>query len=67
MNKNDETKSNVIQGNFALCDQPIAYQISVVMNNMYATYGVDTVKHVLKELYNIDLTAHIGQDKASNE
>lgn len=56
---------NLIKGNFALCDQPIAYQISVVMRNMYGTYGKDTVDHVLKQLF-IDAQPQ-EQKEASNE
>lgn len=52
---------------FALNDAPIAYQISVVMRNMFATYGAKTVKHVLKELYTIDLTPRMGSDILQEE
>lgn len=48
---------------FNLNDQPVAYVISIHMHNMFATYGTKKVKHILKELYNIDLGAHIGSDE----
>lgn len=52
---------------FALNDQPIAYVISIHMSNMFATYGTKTVKHILKNLYNIDVAPHIGTDSVQED
>ncbi len=57
------TRKDSHKKNFALVDQPVAYVISIHMSNMFATYGTKKVKHILKELYNIDVAKHISSDQ----
>jgi len=50
---NNKKQNKVIErsGKFALEHEPIAYQISINMQNMMATYGAETTLNIIKESF----------------
>lgn len=66
----DNKKQNKVierSGKFALEHEPIAYQISINMQNMMATYGAETTLHIIKELFYTKQNKQKPNKKAANE